>query len=198
MNHKKASLLCWVAAFLLICFTADDMQAQTTKPTDDNQIIQSLLNEVRLLRKTLQRTGLNTYRSQIIVALMQTHNEHVVRLMGQHEELRSEIEKIETTIPRFSEQAKVMEEQIEREADANKRVRLELEYRERKRDVERYKTLLEKRREREQQLTTQLRTEQTKLAELESRLEMLEREIEIEMNRQRSEDAAEEGKKKPE
>jgi predicted nucleic acid-binding Zn-ribbon protein len=197
MNHRKAYLFTGVATFFLFSFTADLTQAQTTKPADDNQIIQSLLNEVRLLRKTLQRTGLNTYRSQIIVALMQTHNEHVVRLTSQHEELRSEIEKIETTIPRFSEQAKVMEEQIEREADANKRARLELEYRERKRDVERYKTLLEKRREREQQLTTQLRAEQTKLAELESRLEMLEREIEIEMNRQQTEDASEAGKKKP-
>jgi uncharacterized protein YdcH (DUF465 family) len=197
MNYKKASLLGWVAAFLLFCLASDFAQAQNPKQPDDNQIIQSLLNEVRLLRKTLQRTGLNTYRSHIIIAMMQTHNEHVVRLTRQHEELRNEIDKIETTIPRFIEQGKVIEEQIEREIDVNKRARLEFEYKDKKRDIEQYKMQLERRREREQQLATQLRAEQAKLTELESRLDMLEREIEIEINRQRSEEASEEGKKKP-
>lgn len=197
MNHRKASLLCWVAAFFLCGLAADLAQAQNTKQPDDNQTIQALLTEVRLLRKTLARTGLNTYRSQIIVALMQTHNEQVVRLTRQHEELRNEIEKIEATIPRYIEQGKVIEEQIEREIDANKRARLELEYKDKKRDVEQYKTLLERRREREQQLSTQLRAEQTKLAELESRLDMLEREIENEIDRQRSEETLREEKKQP-
>jgi predicted nucleic acid-binding Zn-ribbon protein len=203
MNDKKASVRkaswpCWVVALALwFCLAADVTQAQTTNQPDNNQIIQSLLTEVRLLRKTLQRTGLNTYRSQIIVSLLQRHNEKVERLTLQHEELRNEIDKIEKTIPHFAEQSQVIAEQMERETDASKRARLELDYKDKKRGVENYKILLEQHREREKQLATHLRAEQTKLAELESRLDTLEREIEIEVNRLHSEEAAEESKKKP-
>ena len=198
MNDRRASLLCCAFVLSLIFdLAADRACAQNPKPPDDNPTIQSLLTEVRLLRKTLARTGLNAYRSQITVALMQTHNEHVIRLARQHEEIRNEMDRIETTIPRFIEQSKVMEEQIERETDAGKRARLEFELKDKKRDIEQYKMQLEKRRERAQQLATQLRAEQTRLAELESRLDMLEREIEIEVDRLRSEEASEEVKKKP-
>lgn len=195
MNRIRASIPYLLAAFLLLCLIlSDPAQAQSTKQPDDNRTLQSLLNEVHLLRKTLQRTGLNTYRSQIILERMSAHNEQVVRLTRMLEDVRDEMEKIEATIPRFIEQSKLTESQIEQEADTNKRALLEFEHKERKQAVERYKLRLERQREREQQLSNQLRAEQSKLGELESRLDALEREIENEVERQRAEETAQEKK----
>jgi len=197
MNHRRASFLCSCSTLALMCaFSVQSTHAQTANPTDDSQTIQALLNEVRLLRKTLQVTGLNAYRSQIITESLRAHNDQVVRLTRLLEEAREEIENIEGTIPRMNDQAKMLENMISLEADATKRAQLEFESKERKRDVDRYKTLAERKREREQQLSSQLRAEQAKFTELESRLDGLEREIETEVDRQRTEDARE-GKKRP-
>ena len=95
------------------------------------------------------------------------------------------------------EQSKVLESQSAQEIETSKRTQLEFEIKDRKPEVERYKMLAERKREREQQLSAQLRAEQSKLTELEGRLDALEREIEGEVDRQRTEDASQEGKKRP-
>jgi predicted nucleic acid-binding Zn-ribbon protein len=171
--------------------------AQNAKQPDYDRTLESLLNEVRLLRRTLQRTGLNAYRSQIILERMRAHNEQVVRLTRMLEDVREEMENIEATIPRFIEQSKMLESQLEQETDMSKRTILEYEQKERKQAVEQYKKRLERQREREQQLANQLRSEQAKLGELESRLDLLEREIESEIERQRAEEKSQESKKGP-
>ena len=199
MNDRRASFLCCCAALALMCvFSVQSTHAQTTTPPDDSQTIQALLNEVRLLRKTLQLTGLNAYRSQIITENLRAHNDQVVRLTRMLEDARDEIENIEGTIPRMIEQGKLIENLITQEADATKRAQLEFESKERKRDVDRYKTLAERKREREQQISAQLRAEQSKLTELEGRLDAQERETENEVDRQRTEDAPQAGTKRPE
>jgi predicted nucleic acid-binding Zn-ribbon protein len=198
---KCVKIYCSGGLLLLLLLgspAASSAQAQSiTKPPDDNRTIQALLNEVRLLRQTLQRTGLNTYRSQIILDRIRASNEQVVRLTRMLEEVRNEIEKTENTVPRMREQVKILEHHIEQETDVNKRARLELEHKDIKRSIEHYKVRLERLPEREQQLATQLREQQTKLVELESRLDGLEREIENELERQRAEDKAKEGNKQP-
>ena len=197
MRDRKVSFLFRIAGLALsISLAAVIAQAQNVKPAEDNNTLQTLLNEVRLLRQTMQQTGLNTYRSHIILELMRTRNEQVVRLTRAVEESRDDVEKIEATIPRMAEQSKLLESMVEQELDATKRTQLTYEAKERKRDVERYKTLLERARDREQQLSNQLRAEQAKLAELESRLSALEREIEMELDRQRREEPVSEGKKR--
>jgi predicted nucleic acid-binding Zn-ribbon protein len=113
------------------------------------------------------------------------------------EDVRDEMEKIEITIPRTIEQVKLIENMIEQETDASKRVQWEVELKEVKRSTDQYKARLERQREREQQLTTLLHAEQTKLSEMESRLDALEREIENEIERQRTEDTSPESKKRP-
>lgn len=196
MNRLKSSFPYWLITLSILCLlSVDPALAQNAKQPDDNRTLLSLLNEVRLLRRTLQRTGLNAYRSQIILERMRAHNEQVVRLTRMLEDVRENIDKIEATIPRFIEQGKLMETHIEQETDPNKRAMLEFEHKEKKQAVERYKQGLERQREREQQLASQLRTEQAKLAELESRLDLLEREIESEIERQRAEDRSQESKK---
>jgi len=198
MNCRKSFLIGWFAVLsLLFVLSGSSTLAQNTKPGDDRQTIQALLNEVRLLRRTLQQTGLNAYRSQLIVEGMRAHNEKAERLTRLLEDVRDEIERIGITIPRMTEQAKVLETMVEQEMDANKRVRLEFEAKDMRRSIEQFKMRLERQREREQPLAAKLRAEQTKLEELEGRLDALEREIQTEIMRQQSEDASNEGKKRP-
>ena len=161
--------------------------AQTERPAEENQTLRTLLSEVRQLRKTMQTTGLNAYRGQLILERMRIANEQVERMAQKLEDARTQVENIERTIPRFEEQAKVMETVIQQETDPAKRVKMEFEIKDHKQQTERYKLLLTRAREREQQLSTELKASQARLSELENRLDLLEREIENEIERLRSE-----------
>jgi hypothetical protein len=66
MDLRKAFFCSFASLLLLCCLPNASAQTPTTKQPDDNQTLQSLLNEVRLLRRTLQQSGLNAHRSQII------------------------------------------------------------------------------------------------------------------------------------
>lgn len=173
-------------SFLAVLFVST-VPAQTEKPAEENQALRTLLSEVRQLRKTMQTTGLNAYRGQIILERMRLANEQVERMAQKLESARDDVEKIERTIPRFEEQTKVMETVLQQETDIGKRARLEFELKDHKQQGERYKVLLTRAREREQQLSTDLKASQARLTELESRLDLLEREIENEIERLRSE-----------
>lgn len=184
---KKLTSLC---LFLFFLPTVSEIQAQgqtSVQPEEESQTIKSLLKEVRLLRQTLQITGLNAYRSQIILERIKINNEQVVRLTRALSDTREQLEKTELTIPRMAEQQKMVESMVEAEADPVKRARMEFEIKDMKRAVERYKTELERLKEREQLQATQLREEQSKLGELETRLQRLEDQIETEIQRLRTE-----------
>lgn len=159
---------------------------QSEKPEED-PTLRTLLSEVRELRKTMQTTGLNAYRGQLIVERLRVANEQVEQMAQKLENARNDLEKIEGTIPRMEDQAKVWETVLQQESDTVKRAHLEFEIKEKKQQVERYKLLLTRAREREQQLSTDLRASQARLTELESRLDLLEREIDNEIERLRLE-----------
>lgn len=185
---KKRTCLCLFMFAVLSIVTETHAQAQTSTPAvDDGQTIKSLLKEVRLLRQTLQLTGLNAYRSQIILERIKINNEQVVRLTRALADTREQLEKTESTTPRMAEQQKMLESMVEAEVDPVKRARMEFEIKDMKRAVERYKIGLEKLKEQEQMQATQLREEQSKLGELESRLQRLEDQIESELQRLRTE-----------
>ena len=186
MNYKSVLSRLISISFLGLLFVIT-VPAQVEKPTEENQTMRTLLSEVRQLRKTMQATGLNAYRGQIILERMRLANEQVERMAQKLEAERDNVEKIERTIPRFEEQTKVMETVLQAETDIGKRARLEFELKDHKQQGERYKVLLTRAREREQQLSTELKASQARLTELESRLDMLEREIENEIERLRSE-----------
>ena len=186
MNYKSVLSRLISVSFLGLLFLST-APAQTEKPTEENQTLRTLLSEVRQLRKTMQATGLNAYRGQIILERMRLANEQVERMAQKLEAERENVEKIERTIPRFEEQTKVMETVLQSETDVGKRARLEFELKDHKQQGERYKVLLTRAREREQQLSTELKASQVRLTDLESRLDLLEREIENEIERLRSE-----------
>ena len=140
MYRKQPSrVACCAAILLLFLLSTGEVSAQSPKQPEETATIQVLLNEVRLLRRTLQQTGLNAYRSHLIVEGVRAHNEKVERVTKLLDEVRNDIEKIGTTIPRMSEQIKVMESMIEQETDQNKRIRLEFEHKDMKRSIEHYK-----------------------------------------------------------
>jgi DNA repair ATPase RecN len=185
---NKCTVGCLIVFTMLCSMTDTSAQTQTPlKPSDDEQTVRALLNEVRLLRQTLQNTGLNAYRSQILLERIKITNEQVVRLTRALMEVRETLEKTESTIPRMGEQQKMLETMIESEVDPVKRARMEFEVKDMKRAVERYKSGLERMKEQEQQQATQLREEQSKLGELELRLQRLEDQIENEIQRLKAE-----------
>ena len=186
MNYKTV-LIRVVQVCLLSLVFVSAVPGQIEKPAEENQTIRTLLSEVRALRKTMQTTGLNAYRGQLILERMRLANEQVEKMAQKLEAARDEVEKTERTIPRMDEQSKVMETVLQSETDPGKRARLEFEIKETKLQGERYKVLLTRAREREQQLSTELKANQARLTELESRLDLLEREIENEIERLRSE-----------
>ena len=186
MNIKRVLGKLVTASFLSILLVST-AAAQTEKPAEENQTLRTLLSEVRQLRKTMQTTGLNAYRGQLILERMRLANEQVERMAQKLEAAREDVEKIERTIPSFEEKSKVMETVLQQETDIARRAKLEFEIKEHKQQMERYKLLLTRAREREQQMSTELKTSQARLSELENRLDLLEREIENEIERLRSE-----------
>jgi predicted nucleic acid-binding Zn-ribbon protein len=184
--HKKVSLFS-LLLFTMLCTVSTGSAQNELKTSEPDPTIKSLLNEVRLLRQTLQNTGLNAYRSQILLERIKISNEQVVRLTQALSETRDQMEKTALTIPRMGEQQKVLETMVEAEVDLAKRARMEFEVKDIKHSIERYRTELDRMKEREQQQTTQLREEQSKLSDLETRLQRLEDQIENEIQRLKEE-----------
>lgn len=176
-----------IIGLLCVLWATPTKGQPTPKPDDQEQTIKSLLVEVRRLRQSVEAAALNSHRSQIIIERIRTNGEHVLRLSRALTELRETMDKTQSTIPRMTEQLKVMEATVDSEVDVVKRARLEFEIKETKRAVERYKSGLERMKEQEQQLSTQFREGQAKQTELEDRLDRVEAEIENELRRQREE-----------
>lgn len=176
-----------IIAVLCVLWTTPTQGQPTSKPDDQEQTIKSLLAEVRRLRQSVEAAALNSHRSHIVIERLRTNGEHVLRLSRALTELRETMDKTLSTIPRMTEQLKVMEATFDAEVDVVKRARLEFEIKETKRAVERYKSGLERMKEQEQQLSTQFREGQARQTELEDRLDKVEAEIESEIRRQREE-----------
>jgi len=182
---RPLSRRCLVLVASLLFVNAAFAQSETKSDTDPTT--KALLNEVRLLRQTLQNTGLNAYRSQILLERIKINNEQILRLSTTLNQTREQLEKTEATIPRQSEQIKLLETMMENEVDVVKRAQLAFEVKDLNRSIEVYKRTVTQLRDREQEQAAQLREQQGKLADLERRLENLEEQIENEIQRLNSE-----------
>ena len=186
MSFLRQFSCCCLVLVASLCFITR-ASAQTEVKADADPTTKALLNEVRLLRQTLQNTGLNAYRSQILLERIRINNEQIVRLSATLGATREMLEKTESQIPRTGEQIKLLETMIENEMDVVKRAQLEFEIKDHKRWAEVYKGQVVRFRESEQEQAAQLREQQGKLAELERRLEKLEDQVENETQRLKSE-----------
>jgi predicted nucleic acid-binding Zn-ribbon protein len=163
------------------------VQAQSLKQNNDEQITKALLEEVRLLRQTLQRINLNAYRSQIIVERIRAQNDRVARLSRSLEDTRDEMADVQVLLNQFNERAKAIEKQLQEESDEKRRALMEGEYREMKYLLDTNRQKEQRLRDRETRLSEQVRAEQAKLDDFEGRLDALEREIFDELKKQETE-----------
>lgn len=180
-----------VELLLLLCLSCflfrGGVQAQSLKQNNDEQITKALLEEVRLLRQTLQRINLNAYRSQIIVERIRAQNDRVARLSRSLEDTRDEMADVQVLLNQFNERAKAIEKQLQEESDEKRRALMEGEYREMKYLLDTNRQKEQRLRDRETRLSEQVRAEQAKLDDFEGRLDALEREIFDELKKQETE-----------
>jgi chromosome segregation ATPase len=152
--------------------------AQPPRSTDD-----ALLQEVRLIRETLERAQGNAQREQMVVERIRTHDQRVERLDRQLTELRDEIGGIEIHVRQTSERNEALSQQVERANDPAQRQALEAERKEMRFTQEAQRQRLDRLRERESAIAAALQREERTLRGLEARLEALDRELEAEARR---------------
>ncbi len=182
MSQKKIchSVRLIALVFFTLCLTQLAM-GQSPQQSDEKATTQALLNEVRSLRQalqTLQRMSFDTYRGQLMVERVRVNREDVRRLAATLYDTRMMIAGTQRAIPNSIEEQKLLESQIQLEADPTKHAQLEFELKRVKNGIEQFKAQVDSLKEREQELATELRTQQTKLDELESRLDLIEKAIE--------------------
>jgi chromosome segregation ATPase len=182
MSRTNATTLLKVFTVIFFSLCASHIAVgQNNKQTDEQETLQALLTEVRLLRQslqTLQRMSLDTYRSQLMVDRIRVTQEEVRRLTVSLNETREMIAKIQVTIPRNIDEQKLLDDQILREVDPQKRSALEFELKRSKEAIDSYKGQLERLKEREQEWSGALSRQRTMLEELERRLDSLDRTFE--------------------
>lgn len=181
--RNTGRLLRLITAILFTLCMSQLAAGQSQSQSDERETLKALLTEVTMLRQafqTMQRMSLDTYRSQLMVDRIRASQEDVRHLTAALNETRDTLAKIQTTIPRYVDEQKLMEGQIQLEVDPGKRTAMELELKRSKEAVDSYKSQTERLREREQEYAAALKNAQIKLDDLESRLNLLERGIDSE------------------
>jgi predicted nucleic acid-binding Zn-ribbon protein len=167
--------LCTAALLLILpCYA----YGQDKKQSDDGQLLPALLDEVRLLRQTLQKANLHAYRGQILVERIRVQQDRVARSANTLEDVQNEIRELETQAPQLEDRLKELNERVERVSDAKERAELEDEVKTVKQTQSLQRQRADDLRRREAQLSEVVRSEQDKLADLERRLDALEEELE--------------------
>jgi chromosome segregation ATPase len=187
MSQKKTRHLIRPIALVFFTLCLTQLAAgQSNQQSDEKGTTQALLNEVRSLRQalqTLQRMSFDTYRGQLMVERVRVNREDVRRLAATLYDTRMMIANTQRAIPNSVEEQKLLEGQIQLEADPAKRAALEFELKRTKNGIELFKSQVDTLKDREQELATELRTQQTKLDDLESRLDLIEKAIENDRQR---------------
>jgi predicted nucleic acid-binding Zn-ribbon protein len=187
MNNRTSGIIGTVSLALLIAVSiasthAEGVRAlplpaqgarQTNRSTDE-----ALLNEVRLIRETLQHAQDSTQRDRMVVERMRMHDERVEWLGRQLAEVRDEIGGIELQISQMDDREASLELQIEKTKDPNQRQGFESERKEMHFTQDSQTQRLQRLRDRESALASQLQKEESSLRSLEARLDSLDRELE--------------------
>jgi predicted nucleic acid-binding Zn-ribbon protein len=187
MNTHTPKIIVMVSLALLISASIASTHAQSARalplPTQgvaqtNRSTEEALLNEVRLIRETLQRAQDSTQRDRMVVERMRMHDERVERLGRQIAEVRDEIGGIELHVSQMNEREASLEAQIEKSKDPNQRQALESERKELRFTQDAQTQRLQRLRDRESALASQLQKEESALRSLEARLDALDRELE--------------------
>lgn len=162
------------AIVLLAALAAGSAAAQTTSP--DHATLQALLDEVRQLRMTLEKSVTLGPRMQLLLQRTQLQDARVARISQQLDEVRKQIAVETGRQSEVNERLAKVEQDISTETDAGRRAQLE--------DVRaQFKMAVahgpdQQLRARENELANALEGEQATLNDLNGRLDALERQLE--------------------
>ncbi|MDT7540574.1 MAG: hypothetical protein QOE33_478 [Acidobacteriota bacterium] len=174
-----------IGFFLLCCGSQEVARAQNNGPGQPTQnkeerTLQTLIEEVRLLRLTLERTNRTASLLHIALEEIRIQQEHVDFIEQRLDDVRSELASSQLSLPRFAEQlqeldTKIKEERAKADSDAERISQWESQVKDIQLSDAQQKQRDEQQRGRERQLTEQLATEKQKLEEISKRLNDLER-----------------------
>lgn len=149
--------------------------------TPEAQLLRALLDEVRQLRISLQRTNINTYRAQSLTGQLARQQNRVETLTEEIVQLKTQILQSQDT-SRDEGELKELEITINETSDSATRAQLLQSYAGFKRSLARQREQAqqeaERQRTRQQQLEATLQQERARLLELQEQLEALDREFE--------------------
>jgi hypothetical protein len=190
---KAPSIYCLIGLIAICLFCRIDISAQTRNPSlatvtieanakdenakDEVALLHKLVDEVRQLRLTLQRTTLGAYRVQFAFERQRLQQARVDAATQQVATVRVQLDNTKFSRTQFGERAKETQAQLDQEQDAKRRNLLEQQLKEFKRLLSTQAQQEERQSVREILLTTQLQADQIKLDDLTYQLENLEREL---------------------
>ena len=185
---KTSNIYCLLGLITICLFCPQDVSAQTgnrslatstieANAKDEALLLRTLVDEVRQLRLTLQRTTLGAYRVQFAFERQRLQQGRVDSATQEVATLRLQLDNTKFTRTQFLERAKEIQGQLDQEQDAKRRTMLEQQLKEFKRISSSQSQQDERQREREMLLTTQLQADQIKLNDLTYQLDNLEREL---------------------
>jgi len=185
---KALNIYCLLGLAIICLSCPKDIWAQTgsrslapsateTNAKDEGVLLRALVDEVRQLRLTLQRTSLAAYRLQVVFERQRLQQGRVDSATRELQTLRLQIDNAKFSRTQFVERAKETQEQLDQEQDQKRRNMLEQQLKEFKIIMSTQSQQDERQRDREVLLTTQVQAEQLKLDDLTNQLDNLEREL---------------------
>jgi hypothetical protein len=146
-----------------------------TSPAPETQTLQTLLNEVRELRLSIDRSTLLGARTQIALQRIQIQEARTARLSQGYESIHQQAEEIAAHRARTAARAKENEDNATRLGDSRARQEAEEMAKQLKAEVDVLAGTEQRARVREAELGSQLQIEQGRLQELFSRVDEMER-----------------------
>jgi hypothetical protein len=185
---KASKFYCLLGLAIICLFCPKDVRAQPvsnlpatsaieTNTKDEVVLLRTLVDEVRQLRLTLQRTVLSAHRFQIVFERQRFQQGRVDAVARELQTLSLQLDNAKFARTQFVERAKQAQEQLDLEPDLKRHNMLEQQLKEFKLILSTQSQQDERHRERETLLNTQLQVEQLKLDDLTNQLDNLEREL---------------------
>src|SRR5215475_8970418 len=169
---KRKNIWMFFCIIGLYLFTPQQSYAQSgatsaTNKSNQEQIVQEILSEVRQLRVEVQRLKANAYQTQVVIQRLRLQQDQVARLTREIGEVREKISETKTRQVKMNG----MFEETEKQVEAG--VISQSELKRISGEIEELKQREQRLTEQESQLSAELDAERVKLIALNKRLEEL-------------------------
>jgi hypothetical protein len=171
MNLRLSGLGLLILAFFLLVSSTPAQTTKKVEPTEERNLIEVLINEVRQLRLAMERNNTTAFRAQIIVERLRVQQDLVTRLNRDLDNVRNQLSEMKAEDSYFVDTL----EQAEKKVTAG--LMKDDELKRLKAQGEIFKQRQETLRERENLLLGQLQTESARLDELNKRIDLLEQNL---------------------